>query len=71
MLQVKPIAPTFNPIKPLVAREGVFTNPKLPDTIDQLPAPMSGVLPVSTVVGEVMQMLCVGPVVAVVGAAST
>ena len=70
MFQLKLTVPVVKPITPLVPSDGVNMI-GVPDKIDQLGKPTVGIFPVKAVVGEVIQMLCVGPVVAGVGAAST
>lgn len=62
--------PIPRPVKPLVPSDGVLI-PAEPESNDQVPTPVVGMLPVSCVVGVVIQTNCVGPTVAVVGTPST
>jgi len=69
-LHLRLSVPTDKPMTPLVPRDGVSTIPE-PDRTVQAGFPTDGMLPVNAVVGFVIQILCVGPVVAGVGTSST
>lgn len=64
MVQRITISPLAMPVNPVVGSDGLVMV-AVPLTTDQAPVPMVGVLPARVVV--VLQMVCVGPALAVVG----